>query len=101
MAEFRPAHAEVEQAKGRVAIVGIEFGQQPDCMCVRGKQPDDRQRIALLATRGGSAVIQQLDALCVGDEWVHDRNSQVVKINAATVLHKRADEQKRICASAL
>ncbi len=101
MAEFRHAHAEVEQAEGRVAIVGIEFGQQPDRMCVQGEQLDDRQRVALLAARGGSPVVQQLDTVIVVDEWFHGCCAQGATINPALVLRKRVDESKLEWPSAL
>jgi hypothetical protein len=97
MAEFRHAHAEVEQAESGVAVVGIEFGQQPGRMRVQGEQLDDRQRVALLAARGGSAVVQQLDAVIVGDEWFHGRCAQGVTINGALVLRKRTDASKLEC----
>ena len=101
VAEFRRAHTEVDQAEGSVAVVGIEFGQKPGCMRVQSEQLDDWQRVALLAARGGSAVIQQMDALIVGDEWFHGRCAQLVTINGVLVLCKRADVPKLDCASAL
>ena len=101
MAELRHAHAEVEQAEGSIAVVGIEFGQQPGCVRVQGEQLDDWQRVALLAERGGSTVIQQLDALSVGDEWFHGRCPETVAITAASVLRNHTDAPKRDCASAL
>lgn len=101
MAELRHAHAEVEQAEGGVAISGIEFGQQPGRVRVQGEQLDDRQRVALLAARSGSTVIQQLNALSVGDEGFHGRCPETVTISAASILRKRADAPKRDCASAL
>ena len=101
MAELRHAHAEVEQAEGGVAISGIEFGQQPGRVRVQGEQLDDRQRVALLAARGSSTVIQQLDALGVGDERFHGRCPETATISAASVLRKRADAPKRDCTSAL
>ena len=101
MAEFRRANAEVDQAEGSIAIVGIEFGQQPGCVCVQGEQLDDWQWVALLTARGGSAVVQQLGSVIVGDEWFHGRCAQVVTINGALVLRKRVDVPKRDCASAL
>ena len=99
MAEFRHAHAEVEQAESGIAVVWIEFGQQPSRVRVQGEQFDDRQWVALLAARGGSAVIQQLDAVIVGDEWFHGRCAQRVTINGALVLRKRADASKLDCRS--
>ena len=101
VAEFRRAHAEVDQAEGGVAIVGIEFGQEPSRMRVQSEKLYDRQRVAFLAARGGSAVVQQLGAVIVGDEWFHGRYAQVVTINGALVLRKRADAPKRDCDSAL
>lgn len=101
VAEFRHAQAEVEQAESSIAIVGIEFGQQPSRVRIQGGQLDNRQRVTLLAARGGSAVVQQLAAVIVVDEWFHGRCAQGVTINAASVLHKRADAPKRDCASAL
>lgn len=101
IAEFRHAHAEVEQAEGRVAVVWIEFGQQLGRVCVQGEQLDDRQRVTLLATRGGSAVVQQLAAVIVADEWFHGCCAQGVTINAVSVLRKRVDESKLECTSAL
>lgn len=99
MAEFRHAHAEVEQAESGIAIVWIEFGQQPGRVRVQGEQFDDRQWVALLAARGGGAVVQQLDAVIVGDEWFHGRCAQGVTINGALVLRKRADASKLDCRS--
>ncbi|GEM_PF-5359540 len=101
VAEFRRAHAEIDQAERGVAIVGIEFGQQPGRVRVQGEQLDDRQWVALLAARGGSAVVQQLDAVIDGDEWFHGRCAQVVTINGAVVLRKRADASKFDCTSVL
>lgn len=101
VAELRRAHAEVDQAEGSVAIVGIEFGQQPGRVRVQGEQLDDWQRVALLATRSGSTVIQQLDALSVGDEWFHGLCPETVTITAAAVLRNHTDAPKRDCASAL
>jgi len=101
VAELRRAHAEVDQAEGSVTVVGIEFGQQPGCVRVQGEQLDDRQRVALLAARGSGTVIQQLDALSVGDEGFHGHCPETVMISAASVLRKRADAPKRDCASAL
>lgn len=101
MAEFWRAHAEVDQAEGGVAIAGIEFGQQPSRMRIQCEQLDDWQRVAFLAARGGSAVVQQLGALSVGDEWFHGRCLQAIMINVASVLRKRADAPKRDCDSAL
>ena len=101
MAELRHAHAEVEQAESGVAINGIEFGQQPGRVRVQGEQFDDRQRVALLAARGSSTVIQKLDALGIGDEGVHGRCAQGVTVNGASVLRKRADAPKRDRARAL
>lgn len=83
MAEFRRANAEVDQAEGGIAVVGIEFCQQPGCMCVQSEQLDDVQRVALLTARGGSAVVQQLGAVIVVDEWSHGRCAQVLTINGA------------------
>jgi hypothetical protein len=68
MAEFRRTYTEVEQAESGIAVVGIEFGQEPGRVRVQGEQLDDRQWVALLAARGGSAVVQQLNAVIVGDE---------------------------------
>jgi hypothetical protein len=68
MAEFRRTYTEVEQAESGIAVVGIEFGQEPGRVRVQGEQLDDRQWVALLAARGGSAVVRQLNALIVGDE---------------------------------
>jgi len=101
VAEFRRANTEVDQAEGGVAIVGIEFGQQPGCVRVQGEQLDDWQRVALLAARGGGAVVQQLGAVIVGDEWFHGRCLESAEINGALVLRKRADAPKRDCESAL
>ena len=101
VAELRRAHAEIDQAEGSVAVVGIEFGQQPGCVRVQGEQLDDRQRVALLAARSGSPVIQQLDALSVGDEWFHGRSPETVTITAASDLRNHTDAPKRDCASAL
>lgn len=101
MAELWHAHAEVEQTEGGVAISGIEFGQKPSRVRVQSKQLDDWQWVTLFAARGGSAVVQQLGAVIVGDEWFHSRCAQVVTINGALVLRKRADAPKRDCASAL
>lgn len=101
MAQFWRAHAEVEQPERGIAVVGIKFGQQPGRVRVQGEQLDDWQRVAFLAARGGSAIVQQLCALIVGDEWFHGRCAQVVTINWALVLRKRADTPKRDCASAL
>ena len=70
-------------------------------MRIQGEQLDDRQWVALLAARGGSAVVQQLDAVIIGDEWFHGRCAQVVMINGALVLRKRADASKLDCTSAL
>jgi len=94
MAEFRRTYAEVDQAKSCVAVVGTEFGQEPSRVRVQGEQLDNRQRVALLAARGGGAIVQQLDAVIVGDEWFHGRCAQVVTINEALVLRKRADASK-------
>ncbi|KRH78454.1 hypothetical protein FERRO_14410 [Ferrovum sp. JA12] len=99
--EFRLAHAEVEQAERGIAVVWIEFGQQPGRVCVQGEQLDDRQRVALLAARGGSTVVQQLVAVIVVDEWFHGCCAQGVTINAVSVLRKRVDESKLECTSAL
>ena len=63
-------------------------------MRIQGEQLDNRQRVALLAARGGSAVIQQLDAVIAGNEWFHGRRAQVITINEALVLRKRADASK-------
>ena len=101
MAEFRRTYTEVEQAESGIAVVGIEFGQEPGRVRVQGEQLDDRQWVALLAARGGSAVVQQLGAVIVGDEWFHGRCAQVVMINGALVLRKRADASKLDCTSAL
>ena len=68
MAEFRRTYTEVEQAESGIAVVGIEFGQEPGRVRVQGEQLDDRQWVALLAARVGSAVVQQLNAVIVGDE---------------------------------
>ncbi len=100
MAELRHAHAEVEQAEGGVAISGIEFGQQPGRVRVQGEQLDDRQRVALLAARGGRTVIQQLDALGVGDEGFHGRCPVTVTLSAAADLRNHTDAPKRDCARA-
>ncbi len=101
MAELRRTYTEVEQAESGIAVLGIEFGQQPGRMRVQGEQLDDRQWVALLAARGGSAVVQQLDAVIIGDEWFHGRCAQVVRINEAVVLRKRADASKLDGTSAL
>ncbi len=101
MAEFRCSHAEVDQSEGGIAVAGIEFGQKPSRVRVQGKQLDDWQWVALFAARGGSAVVQQLGAVIVGDEWCHGRRVQGVTINGALVLRKRADAPKRDCASTL
>lgn len=101
MAEFRRTYTEVEQAESGIAVVWIEFGQQPGRVRVQGEQFDDRQWVALLAARGGSAVIQQLDAVIVGDEWFHGRCAQGVTINGALVLRKRVDASKLDCTSVL
>jgi hypothetical protein len=45
-------------------------------MRIQGEQLDNRQRVALLAARGGSAVIEQLDAVIVGNEWFHGRRAK-------------------------
>ena len=95
MGEFWRAHAEVDQAEGGVAIVGIEFGQEPGCVRIQREQLDDWQWVALLAARGGSAVVQQLGTLVIGDEWIHGRCAQVATVNGALVLRKRADAPKR------
>ena len=94
MAEFRRTYTEVEQAESGVAVVRTEFGQQPGCVRVQGEQLDDWQRVAFLAARGGSAVVQQLAAVIVGDERGHGRCAQVVMINRALVLRKRTDASK-------
>ena len=101
MAEFRRTDTEVEQAESGIAVVGIELGQQPSRVRVQGEQLDDRQWVALLAARGGGAVVQQLDAVIIGDEWFHGRCAQVVRINEAVVLRKRADASKLDGTSAL
>ena len=101
MAEFRRTYTEVEQAESGVAVVWIELGQQPGRVRVQSEQLDDRQRVALLAARGGSPVVQQLGAVIVGDEWFHGRCAQGVTINGALVLRKRADASKLECSSVL
>jgi len=103
VAEFRRAHPEVDQAESGVAIAGIEFGQKSGRVRVQSEQLDDRQRVALLAARGGGAVVQQLGALFVGDEWFHGRCAQVATINGrwfcANVLMRQSVTVKmRFCA---
>jgi hypothetical protein len=63
-------------------------------MRVQGEQLDNRQWVALLTARGGSAVVQQLDAVIVGDEWFHGRWAQVVTFNGTLVLRKRINALK-------
>ena len=73
VAQLGHTDPQVDQAIGRIGISGIERGQQPDGVCIRGEQPHDGQRVDGLAVGTGLAVGQQLPALVLGDESVHRR----------------------------
>jgi hypothetical protein len=88
MSESRRTNADVDQTERGVSVVGVKFGQEPGRMRIQGEQLDNRQRVALLTARGGSAVVQQLDAVIVSDEWFHGRWAQVVTTNGILVLRK-------------
>jgi hypothetical protein len=86
----RHPDSQVDEAPGRVAIGGIERGQQPGHMRVRREQPHHGHRVDGPASGAGLAVGEQLRALRDGGEWLgHGRQS-----------HKSNDARMRFHAEA-
>ncbi len=42
---LRTSHSKVTEAEGHVVVVGVEFGEEPCCLGIRGEEFDDRREV--------------------------------------------------------